>query len=57
MINEIIGNKNEVLVKIYNEEYNLKNNSENFIKFYPKKFKQSIPTVMKNILGLKALIQ
>ena len=33
MINEIIGNKNEVLVKIYNEEYNLKNNSENFIKF------------------------
>ena len=43
MINEIIGNKNEILVKIYNEECNLKNNSENFIKFHPKKFKQNIP--------------
>ena len=42
MINEIIGNKNEILVKIYNEESNLKTNSENFIKFHPKKFKQNI---------------
>ena len=43
MSNEVIGNKNEILIKIYNEEYNLKNNSENFIKFHPKKFKQNIP--------------
>ena len=42
MSNELIGNKNEILIKIYNEEYNLKNNSENFIKFHPKKFKQNI---------------
>ena len=50
MSNEIIVNKNEILLKIYKEENGQKNNSENFIKFHPKKFKQNIPS-NENILG------
>jgi hypothetical protein len=64
MSNEIIVNKNEILLKIYKEENSQKNNSENFIKFHPKKFKQNIPSNEKyfriksnnTIASLKMLI-
>ena len=64
MSNEIIVNKNEILLKIYKEENSQKNNSEKFIKFHPKKFKQNIPSNEKyfriksnnTIASLKMLI-
>ena len=64
MLQEIKENKNEILVKIYNEELKPKNNSENFIKFHPKKFRKNLPLnekyfrlkINSTIASLKMLI-